>query len=39
MNLSQLTLFEPRDSLPEGFQYQPELLTEDEERELIDNFL
>ena len=38
MNLSQLTLFEPRESLPEGFQYQPELLTEDEEKELIDRF-
>jgi alkylated DNA repair dioxygenase AlkB len=37
-NLSQLHLFEPRDSLPEGFQYQPELLTEDEEGELIDRF-
>jgi alkylated DNA repair dioxygenase AlkB len=38
MNLSQLPLFEPVNSLPEGFQYQPELLTEDEERELIDRF-
>jgi alkylated DNA repair dioxygenase AlkB len=38
MNLNQLTLFEPRDSLPEGFQYQLELLTEDEENELIDRF-
>jgi alkylated DNA repair dioxygenase AlkB len=37
-NLSQLYLFEPRDSLPEGFQYQPELLTEEEEGELIDRF-
>jgi hypothetical protein len=38
MNLSQLPLFEPVNSLPEGFQYQPELLTEDEEGELIDRF-
>jgi alkylated DNA repair dioxygenase AlkB len=35
MNLSQLTLFEATDSLPEGFQYQPELLSEDEERDLV----
>jgi alkylated DNA repair dioxygenase AlkB len=35
MNLSQLTLFEPRESLPEGFQYQPEFLTKDEERDLV----
>jgi hypothetical protein len=35
MNLSQLTLFEAMDSLPEGFQYQPGLLTEDEEKKLI----
>jgi alkylated DNA repair dioxygenase AlkB len=38
MNLSQLTLFEHLDSLPEGFQYQPEFLTKDEERGLIDRF-
>jgi alkylated DNA repair dioxygenase AlkB len=38
MNLSQLTLFEPRDSLPEGFKCQPEFLTKDEERELVDRF-
>jgi alkylated DNA repair dioxygenase AlkB len=35
MNLRQLTLFEATDSLPEGFQYQPELLSEDEERDLV----
>jgi alkylated DNA repair dioxygenase AlkB len=35
MNLSQLQLFEPRESLPEGFQYQPEFLTKDEERDLL----
>jgi alkylated DNA repair dioxygenase AlkB len=38
MSLSQLTLFERPDSLPEGFQYQPEFLTEDEEKELIAHF-
>ena len=38
MNSSQLTLFESRDSLPEGFEYQPELLTKDEEKDLIAYF-
>jgi alkylated DNA repair dioxygenase AlkB len=38
MNVSQLHLFESEDSLPEGFQYQPELLTDVEERDLIAHF-
>jgi alkylated DNA repair dioxygenase AlkB len=35
MNSSQLQLFESKESLPEGFQYQPEFLTKDEEKDLL----
>jgi hypothetical protein len=38
MKLSQLTLFEPTNSWPEGFRYQPEFLTKDEEMDLVARF-
>jgi alkylated DNA repair dioxygenase AlkB len=38
MAVSQLSLFEGTDGLPGGFRYQPELLTNREEEELIGHF-
>jgi alkylated DNA repair dioxygenase AlkB len=35
MNLNQLALFETAHAFPEGFRYQPEILTKDEENELV----
>ena len=36
MNPGQLSLFEPGPSPPQGLKYQPELITPQEERELVD---
>jgi alkylated DNA repair dioxygenase AlkB len=36
MDPTQLTLFEARTGLPDGFRYQPDFLSPEEERELVD---
>jgi alkylated DNA repair dioxygenase AlkB len=38
MKLTQPSLFEPEPSLPEGFRYQPDLITPDQERYLVERF-
>ena len=38
MTPAQPSLFEPAPSLPAGFRYQPDLITPDQERELVEQF-
>jgi alkylated DNA repair dioxygenase AlkB len=36
MNFTQPSLFEPAAKLPEGFRYQPDFISPEEERELVE---